>query len=164
MKPLFFLVVFLVFSLNESCTSPKAIAGKPGHEANPGSPDSLFFSIQRTPCYGTCPVYKVTIYRSGYAIFEATRNVTGKEGKYEATFTKEEMKMISDKAGEINYFSLDNEYDSPVTDLPSVITELAVDGKKKSIKNRHHGPPELRQFEKFCDGLINGKEWNRISD
>lgn len=162
MKPLFFLSVFTAFVLNQSCTSNKAIAQKPGKETNPGSSDSLFFSLERTPCYGKCPVYKIIIYQSGYATFEAIMNVQNKAGLYQTEFSTEEMKLISDKAEEIKYFSLEDEYDSPVTDLPSVITQLNVNGKKKTIKDRHHGPPELRQFEKFSDELINGKEWKKI--
>ncbi len=163
MNRLIFLILPLFFLLNESCTSSKpAIAQKSETKANSKPSDSLFFSIERTPCYGRCAVYKVNIYLSGHATFEAIRNVTDKDGMYKTVFTKEEMKMISDKAEEIKYSEMENEYDSPVTDLPSVITSLNINGKRKTIKDRHHGPPELRQFEKFAEEIINGKEWKII--
>jgi hypothetical protein len=123
------------------------------------SGDSLFFFMEKTPCYGRCPVYKIFVYKSGYAVLEATMNVEGKSGAYRTTILKEEMKAISDKAMEIKYFSLNDEYNSPVTDLPSTKTSLNLNGKKKSIRNRHQGPRELREFEKFAEGIFMNQEW-----
>lgn len=159
MKLLTLLIFLTAFILNESCTSTKSMSQEQDKGKNS---DSLFFSLERTPCYGKCPVYKVNIYQSGYATLEAIRNVGEKSGMYDAGFSKEEMKMLKDKAEEVKYFDMENEYDSPVTDLPSVITSLNADGKKKKIRNRHHGPPELKKFEKFADELINGKEWKKV--
>lgn len=132
-----------------------------GGKAEPGQGDSLFFSMERTPCYGRCAVYKLHIFRSGYATFEALRFVEGKEGLYQAKFTKEELKSLTEKIEEIKYFGLADEYNSPVTDLPSVITSVNLKGKKKSIKDRHQAPPELRQLEKFAEDLLNGKDWKK---
>lgn len=165
MSRLIFQIFSLTFILNESCTSSKPAITQKSEKENYSNPsDSLFFSMERTPCYGKCPVYKVNIYRSGHASFEAIRNVADKNGIYKTTFTKEEMKMISDKAEEIKYFEMEIEYDSPVTDLPSVITSLNFNDKKKTIRDRHKGPPELRQFEKLAEEIINGKGWEKIGE
>ena len=37
--------------------------------------DSLFFSIERTPCFGACRAYSIKIYRSGFATYEGRMNV-----------------------------------------------------------------------------------------
>jgi hypothetical protein len=41
----------------------------------PGKTDSLFFSMERTPCFGQCKAYRINVYRSGYATFEGRSNV-----------------------------------------------------------------------------------------
>ena len=35
-------------------------------------------SLERTACYGTCPVYKLTVYRSGRVEFQGTDHVRQK--------------------------------------------------------------------------------------
>lgn len=157
--PFMFLTFFILY---QSCTSSKtAIAQKPGNSPNS---DSLFFSLERTPCFGKCPVFKINIYQNGYATLEAIRNVGDKNGFYQTAFTPEDLKSISDKAVEIKYFEMENIYDSPVTDLPTVITSLNYNGRLKTIQNRHQGPPELRQFEKFVQELADGKDWTKTEE
>lgn len=38
--------------------------------------ESRIATLERTPCYGTCPVYKVTLHSDGSVSFEGTRNVS----------------------------------------------------------------------------------------
>lgn len=149
------IIFFLVIMLLIDCTTSKKTVIKNNET------DSLFFSIEKTPCYGKCAAYKVIIYKSGFATMNAIRFVPEKEGMYKTQFTAEEMKMISGKAEEIKYFNLENVYDSPVTDLPTVITGININGKNKTIRNRHNAPAELRQFEKFADEMIHGKTWKK---
>ena len=167
MKRFIELIPLLLFTaiMLDACSASRQPARKEKKESNTeskiASRDSLYASIERTPCFGRCPTYKLRIYQSGYATYEGIRFVE-KEGIYETHFTKDELKQIADKAKEIGYFDLDDEYDSPVTDFPSTITSLNKGGNKKSIKNRHHGPDILRNYEKFLDELAAGKKWSMV--
>ena len=125
--------------------------------------DSLFASIERTPCYGRCPTYKISIYKSGYVIYEGIRFVD-RLGTYSTHISEKQIKAIISKAGEIGYFDLNEIYDSPVTDLPSTITYLSVKGQKKTIKNRVRGPETLKEYEKYFDALFEDAEWKKIED
>ena len=59
--------------------------------------DSLFVSIDRSPCFGMCPTYLVNIYKSGYAIYKGKMAVA-RIGTYEAHFLKEQLKLFSNAA------------------------------------------------------------------
>ncbi|HET6245257.1 MAG: hypothetical protein H0V01_11620 [Bacteroidetes bacterium] len=123
--------------------------------------DTIFATMEKTPCYGTCPVYKLMIFKSGLAIYQGIRNVD-KTGRFLVYFSLEEMKEIENKANEINYFKLKDEYDSPVTDFPTTITSLRINGKVKVVSNRVGGPPELKGFEKHIDETLMRKEFKEL--
>lgn len=131
-----------------------------GTQADPVE-DSLFASIERTPCYGRCPTYRINIYKSGYVIYEGIRFVD-RLGTYSTRISDRKIQAIINKANEIGYFDLNEVYDSPVTDLPSTITYLSVNGKKKRIKDRVRGPEKLREYEKYFDGIFEDLEWKEI--
>ena len=123
--------------------------------------DSLFASIERTPCYGTCPTYSINIYKSGYVIYEGIRFVD-RLGTYSSRISERKIQSIISKANEIGYFDMNEVYDSPVTDLPSTITYLSVNGQKKRIKDRVRGPERLKEYEKFFDSVFEDMVWKPL--
>ncbi len=126
--------------------------------------DSVYASIKRTPCYGRCPIYEVTIYKSGFVAYNGIRFVE-RLGQHRSRITQDQLKQIAAKAEEIGYFELNNNYDSPVTDFPTTITVLNVAGKsRKEIKNRVGAPDSLKEYEKFLDELLNGLTWEKVAD
>ena len=126
--------------------------------------DSIYASIKRTPCYGRCPIYEASIYKSGYVTYNGNRFIE-KIGLHRSRLTQDQLKQIAAKAEEIGYFELENNYDSPVTDFPTTITVLNLPGKsKKEIKNRVGAPDNLKQYEKFLDDLLNGLSWAKMAD
>ena len=124
-------------------------------------PDSLFASIERTPCFGQCPIYTIKVYNSGYATYEG-KKFTPREGLFEGRVDESIRQKIAEKALAIGYYELKEEYDGPVTDLPSVITRLNLDGKKKQVKARFQAPDELRGYEKYMDELLSSVKWNPV--
>lgn len=124
-------------------------------------PDSLYVSMERTACLGTCPNYKLSIYESGFAIYEGL-NFVNKEGKYYAKMNDPELEKIRGMVNEIEYFKLSNKYDSPITDIPSTITIVNIDGKQKKIVNRYKGPKELERFENMLDEIADRFEWKKL--
>jgi len=125
--------------------------------------DSLFASIKRTPCYGRCPIYEAKIYNSGFVVYEGKRFVD-KEGVFTSRISSEQLSQILSKASELRYFELQDEYDSPVTDLPTTYTSVQKEGVAKLVKNRVGGPDNLKAFESFLDGILNGASWIKKSD
>lgn len=122
------------------------------------SEDSLFASISRGACYGTCPIYKMFIYQDGTVILEGIRFMEPR-GKYKSSLSPEEMQQFIDKAIEINFFALEDTYDSPVTDIPSVTTSIVIDGKRKEVMRRTGYPQRILKFEQLFDALLESQDW-----
>ncbi len=120
--------------------------------------EELLISMMRTACYGTCPIYNVQIYNSGRVQYEG-KNFVDRIGSYHTTFDIASLQKLQDKIRSINYFSFQDKYDSPITDLPSVITEVHLDGQVKKIEDRHKGPKELDELYAEIDALLAEAKW-----
>ena len=122
--------------------------------------DSLFASIKRGFCYGTCPVYEMKIYNSGYTTLEGTRNIE-LIGKYTTTIIGDQMRALLEKAMTIGYMDMEDSYDnSSITDLPESTTSIVVNGKRKQVLKRYGYPKALSEFEKMFDELLTSEEWH----
>ncbi|MCR9171005.1 MAG: DUF6438 domain-containing protein [bacterium] len=125
---------------------------------------SVFASIERTPCFGRCPTYKMTIYSDGFVEFNGIRDVD-MIGKYTTTITQGQMNAILKKAEEIEFFTFEDEYDDGmITDLPSTTTTvLGHDGQLKSVMRRHGYPKRILTLEQLFDDLMTSERWTSES-
>jgi hypothetical protein len=123
----------------------------------------ILASIERTACYGQCPMYKAIFMDNGEVKYVGKRFVE-KIGTYRTLLSEEEVLEIHKKVVEYDYFALDSLYPTPITDFPSCLTEVNLNGKRKKVINRRSPPDNLKAFEKFLDGLLEGKELEKISD
>ncbi len=139
---------------------PKENASAMSEFKNITEGDSLFASIKRGFCYGTCPVFEIKIYNSGYTTLEGTRNID-LIGNYSTTITADQMRALLEKAMTIGYMDMEDSYDnSMITDLPESTTSIVVNGKRKQVLKRHGFPKSLTEFEKMFDELLVSEEWH----
>ena len=123
-------------------------------------PDSLIAMLKKTPCYGRCPVFSFKIYSSGFVDYYGKAN-TEMEGLYSGKLTDENVAIVLKKIEKINFFELNNIYDTNVTDFPSVNVYANKDGKKKQIIDRQGGPKELKELEALLDEMIKTVKWTK---
>jgi hypothetical protein len=120
--------------------------------------DSLFFSLERTPCFGKCPAYTVSIYRSGFATYEG-RTFAPRQGRHTGRVDRATMETLLARAEAIGYFDLQDSYDGAVTDLPSTITRIVSGDRDKRILARYKTPPALKAFALEADTLLKDVVW-----
>lgn len=120
--------------------------------------DSLVFSIGRTPCFGTCKAYWINVYRSGYATFSGNSNVE-KIGPHEGWVGQDTIVMLINEAYRIGFFELEDIYDGPVTDLPSMTIQVVANDKDKKVTGRVGTPAKLKNFGKLADELLFPVAW-----
>jgi len=176
----YFLAIVSLSILLVACNNTKEVAenmssenGTPATHGQPPKPgaehqilfediakgDSLFASIKRGYCFGTCPVYEMKIYNSGHVEYTGTHSVDLK-GEYVTMLSYEKMKAFIDVATDISYFEMQDEYDNEhVTDLPETTTSLVMGGKRKSVRKRYKYPSSLKAFEGLFDGLLKSEKW-----
>jgi hypothetical protein len=168
MKNLFpVLAISLVVLLAVSCTSTKETTSNSVSESTvettKQTEPQILASIERTACYGRCPMYKVTFMDNGEVKYVG-KGFVDKIGTYKMLISANEVLEIKNKISEYSYFKLDSLYPTLITDFPSSITEVNLNGKRKKVVNRSSPPPSLKAFEKFLDGLLEGKELEKVSD
>ena len=158
--PAFLLVAF------SGCKSTEKIAAKSelsNISTQSTSEPQMLASIQRTPCYGQCPMYKATFMDNGEVKYVGKRFVE-KIGTYSGLISAEQVLEIKQKITEYDYFGLDSLYPTPITDFPSCITEARLNGVSKKVIDRRNPPSDLKAFEKFLDGILEQTELTKVSD
>ncbi len=82
-----------------------------------------YIKIKRTGCFGTCPIYEMTIFADGSALYTGKRfvEVTGKQSH---EFDRTRIEAILERAERIDFRSLQATYDNPsISDMESVYIE-----------------------------------------
>lgn len=116
---------------------------------NTSENSSEIISLQKTACFGTCPIFKVTIYDDGKTFYFGEKFVK-KIGRYNFTLSKKEINSILKKANDINFYDLKNEYSENISDLPSTFTKI----KDKKIRNHIGAPQKLRELEQIIEDIV----------
>ncbi len=93
--------------------------------------------LERTACFGTCPVYKLTMYADGKIEFFGDSYVNA-VGNHIKTISQEKVALILAEANSVNFFGLDGKYDCyDATDNPTAIITITNEGKTKRIVHYH---------------------------
>lgn len=162
-----FCVAASALSYRQICPDPETIQTHIPRDAD------LNISLERTQCFGDCPVYVVSIQNDG-TIFYHGRQYVRYEGMYSAKMTSQDFERLIGAFEEYNYFALVAEYrrgTNPIcgpnafvrgTDAPSVTTLITVDGRQTGVAHYHgqlNAPDELRELEDFIDDVAQTDRW-----
>jgi hypothetical protein len=125
-------------------------------------PQSVIISLERGPCFGTCPVYKVTLYGDGTVRYDGKDHVRVR-GSQTAVIAPDKVKELAEEIERSGFFSTREAYtEVSVTDAPSVVLYAAVDGKMKKV--RHYlgdfkAPKALETIEDRIDEVAGAGRW-----
>jgi hypothetical protein len=125
-------------------------------------------TLERTPCFGTCPVYTVAISRAGEVTFNGKRHVAD-TGQATAAIPPARVDSLLTELEAGGYFGFADAYvmDSPAcglyaTDSPTIVTSATRDGETKTIRHDRGcsaAPPELSQLEQRIDEVAGTGRW-----
>lgn len=116
----------------------------------------VVITLQRGQCLGQCPVYKLTIYGTGKAVYEGQKYVST-IGKKEYLISQEQVKQLVSEFDKARFFSLQNDYTGGPTDAPSTITSINIDGRTKTVDHYSvspNAPKELSELENKIDSIV----------
>jgi Domain of unknown function (DUF6438) len=140
----------------------------PYSSADAGAADTPVITLERMPCFGTCPVYQVSIGRSGAVRFVGKHHVTT-QGTASAEIPAERVDSLLGALERGGYFGFADTYmmDAPAcgmyaTDSPTVITSVSAGGRSKTIRHDYgcHGAPrELATLERLIDDVAGTDQW-----
>jgi hypothetical protein len=120
--------------------------------------ENAVIAMERTPCFGFCPDYSLTIFGNGTVIYEG-RNFVETTGQKVNTISREDVRMLVNEFYEIDYFSLKDEYTDQVTDLPTTTTSIRIDGKFKQVVDYYGAPEQLKDLEDTIDDVAKSHVW-----
>jgi hypothetical protein len=118
----------------------------------------LVIHMERTICFGTCPVYSVTIYGDGTVEYLGERFVAV-EGEQTAQISEEQVRELVQAFYDADFFNMQDRYEDNVTDLPSTTTTITLNGETKSVYNYFGAPEELEALEDKIDEISGAAEW-----
>lgn len=130
-------------------------------------PDDFVIKLERTSCYGACPVYSVSVDAKGWVTYEGKKfvRVVGRQTDQIPVNRVAELVATVDR---IRFFELDNQYrfirnadgtTTSVTDLPTTLVTVTRGGQTKQIEDYIGAPESLHQLEKAVDEAARTKRW-----
>jgi hypothetical protein len=164
------LALVLLAGLTACSPRPPAAGQAPTPYGEPGATaiEPAVITLERTPCFGTCPVYQVEIARSGAVRFIGKRHVI-RQGEAAAEIPAARVDSLLRELEAGGYFRFADAYvmDSPAcgryaTDAPTVITSAGDAGRRKTIRHDYGcdaAPPELGRLERLIDEVANTSRW-----
>ena len=108
----------------------------------------LIISLQRTACFGTCPIYKIEIFSDGSGIYTGTRFVEN-IGITKFSLSEPQLNLILTQAETIGFTNMEKEYSEPISDLPTTFIQI----KDKKIRDYTGAPKTLKNLENLIDQL-----------
>src|SRR3954466_9301949 len=113
--------------------------------------NNIVITIERTRCYGDCPVYSAQIYADGAVVYTGKMFVK-ETGERRFKIPQEKVQELIKEFERVDYFSLKDKYDADekgmiVTDLPTTTTSLCLDGRTKKVVNYYGAPKKLFELE-----------------
>lgn len=153
-----------------SCTSRQAAVGSPSSTTSQGPTGLTTFTaitFERTPCFGTCPVYRVSVSGNGSVSFTGIRNVDS-VGTFTGHLDAAAMRSLRAAFDDAKYFSLQSVYGqsncSPYgTDAARILTSVTTPDQTKSIDHDlgcgTAAPAALPELYRKFDNIVGVTRW-----
>jgi hypothetical protein len=132
----------------------------------PTMPSDFLVSLERGPCFGTCPAYSLTVAADGSVLFNGQYFVVA-EGNHSATLSPAELAELHLAIVAADFLHLEPRYEVGATDLPSITTTVRMGGELKTVY--HYGlgcgtdldlaPQALCEVEAILEGIAESNGW-----
>jgi Domain of unknown function (DUF6438)/Ankyrin repeats (3 copies) len=135
-------------------------------------PPDATIRLQRTSCFGSCPVYTVTIDARGGVTYEGERfvRVVGRRTARIDTAAVAGLLATAERSG---FFQMRDAYrliDHPdgsrtsVSDLPTTIVAITANGRAKTVEDYLDAPDALAELERAIDAAAGSRRWVFIDE
>ncbi len=121
-----------------------------------------YISLERGMCFGTCPVYSVTLFENGSVFYHGEKFVK-ETGNLTDTLTGSGFADILQACNETGFFQMNDEYvNLDMTDMPSAIITVQNGSGIKRVEHYHgdiHAPAKLTTLEDLIDQVVQITRW-----
>ena len=128
-------------------TAVQAAAVAPAQRSSAGA---IEITLQRTPCFGTCPEYTVTLRDDGTVTYSG-RQFVRVPGEHTWKIDPAAVRALAREMEAAGFFDLQDTYTARITDNPTTYTTLTIGSRSKKVQDYVSGPPRLKDIEKKID-------------
>jgi hypothetical protein len=146
-------MAFLLLILSLSACSGTKKASSP---FEPQATDRI--SLQRTGCYGTCPIYEVVIFGNGIVTYEG-KYYTDKTGKFVGQLDGKTTFTLFNKAAGLTWDEYPDEFPIDNVDFPQFFIGLETEKIERKIKGNSRAAIELVELSQEIDQLTENLNW-----
>ena len=112
-------------------------------------------SLERTACYGTCPVYTLTIYADGKVAYKGENHIE-QIGLYSGQLEKQATIALFAKISSYSWQLYPEKYPIDNYDFPQFHLEYKSNDMTKLVKGNTNAAQELIALAKQMDKLVGG--------
>jgi hypothetical protein len=121
----------------------------------------VVISVQKLPCMGNCPVYKLSIYSNQMVIYEGKENVS-KIGIYAMKLDELKFTELQEAFLQSGFFEMEDVYSAQIMDLQTTYLYFNYDGKEKKILDYYNSPDVLKELVKLVEDLNEQYDWKKV--
>jgi Domain of unknown function (DUF6438) len=132
------------------------------------APASPVITLERTPCFGRCPVYTISVTAAGDVTYEGKSHVK-QLGTANAKIPSQRVDSLLSELDRGGYFGFADRYAASepacgryATDSPSVLSSVTLNGKSKRIQHDYgcgSAPGALMVLERRIDEVLGSGQW-----
>jgi hypothetical protein len=116
--------------------------------------------IERSACYGTCPVYTFVLNSDGTFRYKGEAFVE-RTGTFTGTIPVYEFNRLAQYLKDSGYMHLRDGYGVPGDDGETVFTMVVMNGTRKVVMDHSRsGPSKLWAMEELIDRVLASAKWN----
>ena len=133
------------------------------HDEEATPPSSIgtgdFVKLSRGGCFGTCPIYAVTISENGDVVWEGHSYVRS-TGESRSKIAPESARALIQQFMAPRFWALCGAYSASITDNATVETQVRIGGRLKTVSNYANSAPDwVAPLEEAIDAAADTHLW-----
>lgn len=154
----------MVAAIFSACAQQKKTTASKASVVKKTSNSIQSMAMERTPCFGNCPAYRLEIYKNGLVKFKSWSD-TEYEGEYEKKFDPAKVVELFTQFEEHRVDTCAEAYESLIQDVPGINYYFTYMGREQKIMNAHFGPRYLVRLAEETDGYFKvDATWTKTAD
>lgn len=118
-------------------------------------------AMKKGGCFGSCPVYTISIDQNGLATFNGER-FTEKFGVHTLQLDQREFGDIANAFAKADLGQYKDFYESPIPDMPTITIDYDNNGVAKSIRGKNERPEPVIALQNMLEDLANREDWTSM--
>jgi hypothetical protein len=112
--------------------------------------DDAMIRLERTACFGACPIYVLSIAADGTVSYTGYEHVR-EHGTRTWKIAPDAALSLAREMERSGFFDMKDEYTAPVSDMPTTFVTLSLGGRTKRIRDHLGAPQALVRLETRID-------------